>query len=142
MNFMQYLKLNSLLLTFVFLLGISALVNAQETQPQRQQKTTKQQRPTKHPTQFDKIIDTEDKSSENQPGEDKTQAPPIVPPKNDSLVSEALVKAVESLTAEVKNLVGEVRANNARQQIQTDILRLTRTDLRIDRYEAELKTVR
>jgi hypothetical protein len=139
---MQYLKTKSLLLAFALILSCWVIASAQNPQPQQPQKTTKQQRPTKHPTQFDKIIDTEDKSSENQPGEDKTQAPPIVPPKNDSLASEALVKAVESLTAEVKNLVGEVRANNARQQIQTDILRLTRTDLRIDRYEAELKTVR
>lgn len=139
---MQYLKLNSLLLTFVFLLGISALVNAQETQPQRQQKTTKQQKPTKYPTQFDKIIDTEEKKAGEPTGEEKTEAVPIVTPKTDSLASEALVKAVESLTTEVKNLVGEVRASNARQQMQTDILRLTRTDLRIDRYESELKTVR
>jgi chromosome segregation ATPase len=56
--------------------------------------------------------------------------------------SDALVQAVQSLTVEVKNLVNEVRANNARQQVQTDILRMSRLDLRLDRYEAELKTVR
>ncbi len=139
---MQYLKLNSLLLTFALVLSCWALVSAQGSPPPQPTKTTKQQRPTKHPTQFDKIIDTEDKPAGTPPSDEKTQAPPVIPPKADSLASEALIKAVESLTVEVKNLVGEVRAGNARQQIQTDILRLTRTDLRIDRYESELKTVR
>lgn len=138
---MQYLKLNSFLLAFVILLSSWMVVRAQETPPQRQPKTTKQQRPTKYPTQYDKIIDTGEKPAGNQAGETKTDAP-VVPAKTDSPASDALVKAVESLTAEVKNLVGEVRASNTRQQIQTDILRLTRTDLRIDRYESELKTVR
>ena len=137
---MQYLKLNSLLLAFVLMLSCWAMVSAQESQPQRQPKTSKQQRPTKHPTQFDKIIDTDEKLTGDQSA--KTAVPSVIPPKTDSLASDALVKAVESLTVEVKNLVGEVRATNARQQIQTDILRLTRTDLRIDRYEGELKTVR
>ena len=137
---MQYLKLNSLLLALVLMLSGWAKVSAQESQPQRQPKTSKQQRPTKHPTQFDKIIDTDEKLTGDQ--SEKTAVPSVIPPKTDSLASDALVKAVESLTVEVKNLVGEVRATNARQQIQTDILRLTRTDLRIDRYEGELKTVR
>lgn len=138
---MQYPKSNSLLLAFVLMLNGWALVKAQESQTQRQQKT-KQQRPTKYPTQFDKIIDAEEKKAEEPTGEEKKDTPPVVAPKPDIVMSEALVKAVESLTVEVKNLVSEVRTSNARQQIQTDILRLTRTDLRVDRYEGELKTVR
>ncbi|MFN7928484.1 MAG: hypothetical protein U0Y68_11140 [Blastocatellia bacterium] len=137
---MQYPKLNSILLTFVLMLNGWALVQAQETS--RQQKPTKQQRPTKYPTQFDKIIDADDKKAGEPTTEEKAATPSVAPPKTDALASDALVRAVESLTVEVKNLVGEVRANNARQQVQTDILRLTRTDLRIDRYEGELKTVR
>jgi hypothetical protein len=137
---MQYLKLN--LLTFVLVLGGWTLVSAQGSPPQQPPKTTKQQRPTKYPTQFDKILDTEEKKAGEPAGEPKAETPPVVAPKTDTLVSEALVKAVESLTVEVKNLVSEVRTTNARQQIQTDILRLTRTDLRVDRYEAELKAVR
>ncbi len=138
---MQYLKTKSLFLAFAITIT-SVVTMAQGSQTTRQSQPPKQQRPTKYPTQYDKIIDTEAKPTENQPAGEKTEASPVVPPKTDSLASEALVKAVESLTVEVKNLVGEVRASNARQQIQTDILRLTRTDLRIDRYEGELKTVR
>jgi hypothetical protein len=53
-----------------------------------------------------------------------------------------LVRAVESLTNEVRGLVQEMRALNMRQQAQLDVLRLTRADARIDVYERELKTVR
>lgn len=127
---MQYQKF--VLLSLVLML--SCLVVAQ-TPPD------KTKRPTKYPTQFDKIIDTEDKQPNQPPTTEKTE-PATVPAKPDIQVSDALVLAVQSLTVEVKNLVNEVRATNARQQVQTDILRLSRLDLRLDRYESELKTVR
>ncbi len=127
---MQYPK--SFLLSFALMLSWFTFVGAQ-TQP------PKQQRPTKHPTQFDKIIDTEDKQPNQPPNTEKTEAVSV---KAELQVSDALVQAVQSLTVEVKNLVNEVRSTNARQQVQTDILRLSRLDLRLDRYESELKTVR
>jgi hypothetical protein len=129
---MQYQKSFLLLLT----LTLSSFVIAQ-TQPEK----TNKQRPTKYPTQFDKIIDTEDKQPNQPPNTEKTEAT-TAPVKADIQVSDALVQAVQSLTVEVKNLVNEVRSTNARQQVQTDILRLSRLDLRLDRYESELKTVR
>ncbi len=100
-------------------------------------------RPTKQPTQFDKIIDIENKEQPSQPAPDKPIDATNVPrPRTDPVSSDALVRALESLTNEVKSLVNEVRAGNARQQMQTDILQLNRVDLRIDRYEAEQKTLR
>ena len=99
-------------------------------------------RPTKQPTQFDKIIDIENKDQPSQPATgtekrgDVRSRPDAIPS------SDALVRALENLTGEVKSLVNEVRAGNARQQMQTDILQLNRVDLRIDRYEAEQKTLR
>ncbi len=133
---MQYQKSFSLLL--VSMLSCFALVNAQEnTQPPK----PKPQRPTKHPTQFDKIIDTEGKQPNQPPNTEKTE-PAAASVKPEIQASDALVQAVLSLTVEVKNLVNEVRSTNARQQVQTDILRLSRLDLRLDRYESELKTVR
>ena len=100
--------------------------------------------PTKQPTQFDKIIDIENKDQPSQPATEKPIDATNVPrPRTDPMSSsDALVRALESLTNEVKSLVNEVRAGNARQQMQTDILQLNRVDLRIDRYEAEQKTLR
>jgi hypothetical protein len=130
---MQYQK--SSLLSLVLLLSCFAFAFAQ-TQPPP--KPTKQQRPTKHPTQFDKIIDTEEAT---KPPANAEKTEPAAG-KTELQVSDPLVQAVLSLTVEVKNLVNEVRSTNARQQVQTDILRLSRLDLRLDRYESELKTVR
>jgi hypothetical protein len=127
---MQYPKILLLLVMF------SGLAIAQ-TQPEK----TNKQRPTKHPTQFDKIIDTEDKQPNQPPTTEKTE-PASASVKTEIQASDALVQAVLNLTVEVKNLVSEVRSTNARQQVQTDILRLSRLDLRLDRYESELKTVR
>ena len=134
---MQYQK--SFLLSLVIMVSCFAFVVAQ-TQPPK----TNKQRPTKHPTQFDKILGTEEAPA-NQPNKtDKTElsAANTTPNKTELQASDALVQAVLNLTVEVKNLVSEVRSTNARQQVQTDILRLSRLDLRLDRYESELKTVR
>lgn len=128
---MQYQK--TFLLSLIFVLSGLAIA---QSQPEKNK-----QRPTKYPTQFDKIIDTEDKKPNQAPSTEQPDTTPA-PPKPEIQVSEALVQAVQSLTIEVKNLVNEVRATNARQQVQTDILRLSRLDLRLDRYESELKTVR
>ena len=133
---MQYQKSFSLLL--MLMLSCFALVNAQEN---TQLPKPKSQRPTKHPTQFDKIIDTEGKQPNQPPTIEKTE-PTSAPVKTELQSADALVQAVLNLTVEVKNLVSEVRSTNARQQVQTDILRLSRLDLRLDRYESELKTVR
>ena len=133
---MQYQKSRfSLLVLLMLCCGL--LVFAQETQPS---KNPKPQRPTKYPTQFDKIIG--DENSTPTEAKDKPEATTNAPVKAALPTSDALVQAVENLTDEVKNLVNEVRATSARQQMQTDILRLSRLDLRIDRYESELKTVR
>ncbi len=129
---------------FIFVISFLALVSfnvdslAQASPP----KTSKPQRPVKQPTQFDRIIDLDNNDQPSQPssGTEKTNVPR---PKSDGLPSsDALVRALENLTTEVKSLVNEVRAGNARQQMQTDILQLSRVDLRIDRYEAEQKTLR
>ena len=131
---MQYQK--SFLLSLVLMLNCFAFVVGQ-TQPPK----TNKQRPVKHPTQFDKILGTEELPANQPTNTDKTEAAPATA-KTELQSSDALVQAVLNLTVEVKNLVNEVRSTNTRQQVQTDILRLSRLDLRLDRYESELKTVR
>lgn len=131
---MQYQK--SFLLSLVLMLCCFAFVAAQ-TQPPK----TSKQRPIKHPTQYDKILGTEESPTNPLPATEKTE-PAATPTKTELQSSDALVQAVLNLTVEVKNLVNEVRSTNTRQQVQTDILRLSRLDLRLDRYESELKTVR
>jgi hypothetical protein len=91
--------------------------------------TTKQQRPVKNQPQYPNIIDLENKGTQQKAA---TDAAP------DSAA--ALVRAVESLSMEVRTLVQEMRALNVRQQAQLDLLRLTRGDLRIDTYERELRS--
>ena len=134
---MQYQK--SFLLSLVMMVSCFAFVVAQ-TQPPK----TNKQRPIKHPTQFDKIIGTEESPANQSTTTDKTEPSTAntTSGKTELQASDALVQAVLNLTVEVKNLVSEVRSTNARQQVQTDILRLSRLDLRLDRYESELKTVR
>ena len=135
-NFMQYQINKFFLSTIALMFCCFVVVMAQQPKP------TKQQRPTKHPTQFDKILDSDDKQPVGSEPNEAGKTEQTATPKTTLQSSDALVQAVLNLTVEVKNLVNEVRANNSRQQIQTDILRLNRTDLRIDRYESELKTVR
>lgn len=133
---MQYRKCSSqwpavLSATFLVIL----LVGTVAAQPA---KTTKTQRPTKYPTQFDKIIDPNDKTPEQKEKQEASSQPPVQAPDP----NEALIKAVDALTQQVKSLVDEVRAGNSRAQINTEVMRMSRFDLRIDRYEAEMKTVR
>ncbi len=99
------------------------------------QQPTKIKRPVKNPPQFPNIIDLDDKAKPS--GEEQEKTEPEAP-----LQSEALVRAIEGLTGELKTLVLEVRSLNLRQQAQLDMLRLTRIDLRVDFYDRELRPVR
>jgi chromosome segregation ATPase len=101
-------------------------------------------RPTKYPQQLPQIIGDENARPDSaqpapQGNTNNTDAAGLnlTPQQNDSLI-----RAVEVLSGEVRSLVQEMRALNARQQAQLDILRLTRADLRIDQYERELKATR
>ncbi len=106
-----------------------------------QKPSSKTKRPAKNPPQYPHILETGEAKSQPTEGENTaptsaTQSPQMSP--QDLL----LVKAVVSLTLEVRGLVTEMKALNVRQQAQLDMLRLTRADLRSDQYERELKTVR
>lgn len=126
---MQFRKAISLalMIAFTFSLGLAA-----------QQR--KQTRPTKYPQQLPNIIgdDNAQPAPQQQPAEPPGATGMTLSPQQ----TDALVRAVETLTGEVRGLVQEMRALNSRQQSQLDILRLTRADLRIDQYERELKTTR
>ncbi|QQS48765.1 MAG: hypothetical protein IPM66_09130 [Acidobacteriota bacterium] len=97
------------------------------------QQPTKIKRPVKNPPQFPNIIDLDDKAKPATEEKAEPEAP---------LQSEALARAIEGLTGELKTLVLEVRSLNLRQQAQLDMLRLTRIDLRVDLYDRELRPVR
>jgi primosomal protein N'' len=112
-------------------LGTAVLSGTQTLNAQ----TTKTQRPTKNQPQYPSIIDLENKGAPPKTG--TAEQPPDAGSTN---VQAALVRAVESLTSEVRTLVHEMRALNVRQQAQLDLLRLTRGDLRIDSYDRELRS--
>jgi hypothetical protein len=125
-GFMKYRRICSLLF---LLLAINVLsVSAQQTKPKR---------PVKNPPQYPNIIDVENKDAlpakqpNPQTGEPAAPAPP-----------DALTQAMTSLTVELRNLSQELKALNVRQQMSIDLLRQSRLDQRIDRYENDLRPVR
>ena len=115
----------------ICLLGLS--FNAAGQQP------AKVRKPVKNPPQYPNIIDLEGQAPPPTKPAPPTQDAPAATPLP---VSDALVKALQGLTGEVRTLVGEIRSLNLRQQAQLEMARLTRIDLRADHYERELKPVR
>jgi len=139
----------------IFLLATVVVANTQQAPPKKQsdKKTPTQNPPAQNPLgkkqpvknqpQFPNIIDLDNKAASPQQTEkaEKTEAPPApVPTGPTAQQTEMLVRAVESLTNEMRGLVVEMRALNIRQQAQLDVLRLTRSDARVDVYEREYKT--
>lgn len=96
--------------------------------------TSRPQRPVRTPPQYPNIIDVENKAGKQDPPKD----PPAEP---EPVLSVELIRSINALAGEVRQLVTEMRALNVRQQAQIDMLRLTRGDLRIDTYERDLKVV-
>ncbi len=130
---MQYPKL----ISSVFIL-LALVLSSFAQQP------AKVRKPVKNPPQYPNIIDLE---GQNAPpvksAVPASDAPATAQqPATEPLASDALVKVLQSLTGEVKTLVGEFRSMNLRQQAQLELSRLTRLDLRIDHYERELKPIR
>ncbi len=107
------------------------------------QQPAKVRKPVKNPPQYPNIIDLEGQNAPQvKPAAPATDAPATAQPATEPLASDALVKVLQSLTGEVKTLVGEFRSMNLRQQAQLELSRLTRLDLRIDHFERELKPIR
>jgi hypothetical protein len=102
------------------------------------QQPPKVKRPVKNPPQYPNIIDLENKDTQEKPRQNQSLNPQEqVPMEGDSVV-----QALTSLTSEVRTLIREIRSLNLRQQAQLDMLRMTRTDMRIDHFERELRPVR
>jgi DNA repair exonuclease SbcCD ATPase subunit len=129
---MQYLKF-----VFIVVLSFVSVATGWAQQP------AKVRKPVKNPPQYPNIIDMEGQSAPAvkpaTPPAETTQAAPVA---TELTANEALVRALQSLTGEVRTLVGELRSMNLRQQAQLEMTRLTRLDLRIDHYERELKPIR
>lgn len=123
------MKRYSILWVVVLLCMAAASASAQTQRPQR---------PVKNPPQYPHIIDLENKAPKQDPAKDRPSAPEeTVAP----VLSLELIRSIDALAGEVRQLVLEMRALNVRQQAQIDMLRLTRGDLRIDSYERDLKVV-
>lgn len=132
-GFMQYKTAIHFFFALIVALGLSASAVAQQRKP----------KPMKHPPQYPNIIDSGEAQPDSaQQGGDKSGAPAAGGVSLSLQQTDVLIRAVESLSGEVRGLVQELRLLNARQQAQLDILRLTRADLRIDQYERELKATR
>ena len=120
------------IITLVAILSCSALAQQPVQQPGRIK------RPVKNPPQYPSIIDLENK--EEKPQQNQT----LNPQEQLSVANQgdSVAQALSSLTGEVRTLVQEIRSLNLRQQAQLDMLRMTRTDMRIDHFERELRPVR
>lgn len=119
------------LFSFLLLIVLAGLAVAQQP--------AKPKRPVKTPPQYPNIIDLENKDAApaKQPNP-KTGEPAVAAP----APPDALTQAMTSLTAELRNLSQELKALNVRQQMSIDLLRQSRLDQRIDRYENDLRPIR
>jgi hypothetical protein len=125
----------------LILITLSAILSCSVAaqQPANQQ-PGKIKRPVKNPPQYPNIIDLDNKDTTEKPQQNQTSYPQDqIPAANQG---DNLVQALTSLTGEVRTLVQEIRSLNLRQQAQLDMLRMTRTDMRIDHFERELRPVR
>jgi len=123
---------NYLALSLVLLLSLAAPVLAQQS--------GKPKRPVKNPPQYPNIIDLDNKDSKQaQPElseqENKQATPVAVDP-------DALTKAFTIIAEELKTLSQEVKALNVRQQVELELMRMSRVEQRIATYERELRPIR
>lgn len=125
------MKYRNFYLLFFLLILVVASVNAQQSKPKR---------PVKNPPQYPNIIDLDNKNR-NPPPADQAQQEN----KQTSEVTinpDALTKAFTIIAEELKSLSQEVKAMNLRQQVQLELLRMSRIEQRIAAYESELRPIR
>lgn len=103
------------------------------------QRPTKPKRPVKNPPQYPNIIDLEGKDKPpSAPAATENQAAPA---NASASHPDAMTQAVLALTSEMRTLTQEMRALNLRQQVELEMMRASRADLRVDHYERELRPV-
>ncbi|MBO0861811.1 MAG: hypothetical protein J2P21_25645 [Chloracidobacterium sp.] len=126
----MYRKLcSALFLSAVVLTGFAAA-----------QQPAKIKRPVKNPPQFPNIIDLDNKDAQqtNRQSDQQDNVQVI----DAGGQPDSLAVAIQSLANEMRALGQELRSLNIRGQAQLDLLKMTRTDMRIDYYERELRPVR
>jgi hypothetical protein len=127
---MNYRKLCfSIFLSAVVMTGLAAA-----------QQPAKVKRPVKNPPQFPNIIDLENKDGRQT--DRQTDQQNNAPVADAGGQPDSLAVAVQSLANELRALGQELRSLNIRGQAQIEMLRMTRTDMKIDYYERELRPVR
>jgi hypothetical protein len=127
---MTYRKLCfSIFLSAVVMTGLAAA-----------QQPAKVKRPVKNPPQFPNIIDLENKDGRQT--DRQTDQQDNAPVADAGRQPDSLAVAVQSLANELRALGQELRSLNIRGQAQIEMLRMTRTDMKIDYYERELRPVR
>src|SRR5215831_2058904 len=132
---MKYPKLcSSIFSSTIFLSAVVMTGLAAAQQP------AKTKRPVKNPPQFPSIIDLENKDGRqtNRQTDQQDNAPVA----DAGGQPDSLAVAVQSLANELRALGQELRSLNIRGQAQIEMLRMTRTDMRIDYYERELRSAR
>ncbi len=124
---MKYRRL-SLLLVLIISAGS---VLAQESKPKR---------PVKNPPQYPSIIDLENKDQKPKPTTE--QKPADQQDSTTTVDPEALTKAFIIIAEELKSLSQEVKALNIRQQLEIELMRMSRVEQRVAMYENQLRPIR
>lgn len=119
-------------LLFLFVMGCAGTVSAQQA--------NRPKRPVRNPPQFPNIIDLENKDA--PPATKAEAAKPEAAAAKPVTAPEVPPKSVDQLSAEIRALGQEIRALNIRQQAQLDLMKLGRIELRVERYDRDLRQVR
>jgi len=137
---MNYRKLCSSIFSSTIFLSTVFLSAIVMTSLAAAQQPAKVKRPVKNPPQFPNIIDLENKDGRQT--DRQTDQQENAPVADAGGQPDSLAVAVQSLANELRALGQELRSLNIRGQAQIEMLRMTRTDMKIDYYERELRPVR
>ena len=132
---MKYQKFRSSIFLSAFFLSAVVMTGLAAAQ-----QPAKVKRPVKNPPQFPNIIDLENKDGRQT--DRQTDQQNNAPVADAGGQPDSLAVAVQSLANELRALGQELRSLNIRGQAQIEMLRMTRTDMKIDYYERELRPVR
>ncbi|MEK7832496.1 MAG: hypothetical protein AAB401_15500 [Acidobacteriota bacterium] len=128
---MKYRNLCLLLALFLLTVSVSTAWAQESSKPKR---------PVKNPPQYPNIIDLDNK--DQKPKQPVDAKPTDQEEATLTVNADALTKAFTIIAEELKSLSQEVRSLNIRQQLEIEMMRMSRVEQRIATYENQLRPIR